>query len=335
MGLSTFMGLETSLRGLLAQQQALNTTSHNIANASTTGYSRQVAVFQASPAYTMPGVTTAPAGPGQIGTGVDVASYQRIRDAFLDVQYRAQSMLQGQAQANQDGLQQVQLAFNEPTDSGISSLLANYWGAWQNLSNNPEDMGTRQALAQSAASLADGFQSLSSQLTTLQSQTAQNVTDQINQVNNLGTQSTNGGPQANHFSVWSGVDSVSYTRGSHLFKFGGDIHDRWGTYIGRVPGYVLQANYLEALLDGRAYRPVSLFYQLLISAVWFAVVELPFWFHKFSSFGALMRSFALSLLIMFVLYYLLLVNFGWYVSVAPPSALAITGRVLYQAMEGR
>ena len=186
MGLSTFMGLETSLRGLLAQQQALDTTSHNIANASTTGYSRQVAVFQASPAYTMPGVTTAPAGPGQIGTGVDVAGYQRIRDAFLDVQYRAQSMLQGQAQANQDGLQQVQLAFNEPTDSGISSLLANYWGAWQNLSNNPEDMGTRQALAQSAASLADGFQSLSSQLTTLQSQTAQNVTDQINQVNNLG-----------------------------------------------------------------------------------------------------------------------------------------------------
>ena len=188
MALSTFMGLETSLRGLLAQQQALDTTGHNIANASTTGYSRQVAVFQASPAYTMPGVTTAPAGPGQIGTGVDVASYQRIRDAFLDVQYRAQSMLQGQAQANQDGLQQVQLAFNEPTDSGISSLLSNYWGAWQNLSNNPEDMGTRQALAQSAASLADGFQSLSSQLTTLQSQTAQNVTDQINQVNNLGTQ---------------------------------------------------------------------------------------------------------------------------------------------------
>jgi flagellar hook-associated protein 1 FlgK len=186
--LSTFMGLETSLRGLLAQQQALNTTSHNIANASTAGYSRQVAVFQASPAYSMPGVTTAPAGQGQIGTGVDVVGYQRIRDAFLDVQYRAQSMLQGQAQAQQDGLQQVQLAFNEPTDSGISSLLSDYWGAWQNLSNNPEDMGTRQALAQSAASLADGFQSLSSQLTTLQSQTAQNVTDTINQANNLGTQ---------------------------------------------------------------------------------------------------------------------------------------------------
>jgi flagellar hook-associated protein 1 len=187
-GLSTFMGLETSLRGLLAQQQALNTTSHNIANASTPGYSRQTAVLEASPAYTVPGVGTGPTGPGQIGTGVDVASYQRIRDAFLDVQYRAQSMLQGQAQANQDGLQQVQLAFNEPTDSGLSSLLSNYWSAWQNLSNNPEDMGTRQSLAQSASSLADGFTSLSNQLTTLQSQMGQNVTDTLTQVNNFGSQ---------------------------------------------------------------------------------------------------------------------------------------------------
>ncbi len=41
----------------------------------------------------------------------------------------------------------------------------------------------------------------------------------------LGSQSTNGGPQANHFSVWSGIDSLSYTRGNHLFKFGGEIHD--------------------------------------------------------------------------------------------------------------
>lgn len=182
------MGLETNLRGLLAQQQALDVTSHNIANASTPGYSRQVAVLVASPAYAMPGVSTAPAGAGQLGTGVDVASYQRMRDSFLDVQYRAQSMLQGQAQTTEDGLQQVQLAFNEPTDSGISSLLSNYWGAWQNLSNNPEDMGTRQALAQSAASLADGFTSLSSQLTTLQSQTGQNVGDTLTEVNSYGTQ---------------------------------------------------------------------------------------------------------------------------------------------------
>ncbi|HTR36996.1 MAG TPA: CHASE2 domain-containing protein [Bryobacteraceae bacterium] len=118
-----------------------------------------------------------------------------------------------------------------------------------------------------------------------------------------------------------------------IMGFGDDLHDLWSTYVGRLPGYVLQANYLEALLDARAYRPVSFLNQLFIGALWFGVVELPFWFHKFSDIGALLRSFALSLIIMFVLYYVLLVNFAWYVSVAPPSALAIAGRVLYQAME--
>ena len=44
MPISSFYGLQTSLRGLLAQQRLLDTTGHNIANASTQGYSRQEAV---------------------------------------------------------------------------------------------------------------------------------------------------------------------------------------------------------------------------------------------------------------------------------------------------
>ena len=48
MPISSFYGLQTSLRGLLAQQRALDTTGHNIANASTQGYSRQEAVMAAA-----------------------------------------------------------------------------------------------------------------------------------------------------------------------------------------------------------------------------------------------------------------------------------------------
>ena len=59
-GISTFFGIETTLRGLLAEQGALDVTSHNIANASTEGYSRQEAVLVASPAYTLPGVSSHP-----------------------------------------------------------------------------------------------------------------------------------------------------------------------------------------------------------------------------------------------------------------------------------
>lgn len=184
MPLSTFYGVETALRGILAQQMALDVTSHNIANANTVGYSRQEAVMEATPAYSMP------SGAGQLGSGVDIKSYQRVRDSFLDIQYRAQSMRQGSAQTTADGLGQVQTAFNEPSDTGLQSLLSSYWSSWQDVANAPENLATRQSLAQNASSLANGFNGLASQLATVQSQAGQNVTYTLGQVNAIGTQIT-------------------------------------------------------------------------------------------------------------------------------------------------
>ncbi len=115
-------------------------------------------------------------------------TYQRIRDSFVDIQLRAQMMRQGASQATSDGLDQVQAAFNEPSDSGLNSLLQGYWSALQDVSNSPENMATRQALVSAASSLATGFNQVSSQLATVQSQTGLNVTDTINQVNSIGGQ---------------------------------------------------------------------------------------------------------------------------------------------------
>src|SRR3954451_8684231 len=169
MSLSTFLGVETALRGLLAQQRALNTTAHNIANANTVGYTRQTTTMQASA-----GTAESPAG--LIGTGVDVVSYQRARDAFVDIQLRAQTMLKGYHDATSDGLQQVELALNEPSDNGISKLLEKFWSSGQTVGSNPELPQTRQALVQSAASLAGGLRGLRTQLDTVSSQVSTNLT---------------------------------------------------------------------------------------------------------------------------------------------------------------
>src|SRR4051812_8545412 len=153
MSISTFTGIETALRGLLAQQQALNLTGHNIANANTQGYTRQTTQLTTSQPLQV--------GPGLLlGTGVNVQTYQRIRDSFLDVQLRAQTMLQGAATATQDGLGQVEGVLNEPSDTGLNTLLGQYWSAWQNVANNPDNMATRQGLVEAATTLAGGFNSI-------------------------------------------------------------------------------------------------------------------------------------------------------------------------------
>jgi flagellar hook-associated protein 1 FlgK len=176
MGVSTFVGIETALRGLMAHQQALEITGHNIANANTTGYTREAATFSTtSPLQVQPG--------SLLGTGVTVTGYQRIRDTFLDVQLRAQTMLQGSAQATEDNLGQIEGVINEPSDTGLNSMLGAYWSAWQNVSNSPNDTATRQALVEAAKTLSDGFNNTAQQLNTIASQTQQDATLTLQQVN--------------------------------------------------------------------------------------------------------------------------------------------------------
>ena len=84
---STFHGLETAKRSLFTQQTALHTTGHNIANANTVGYTRQVVNMQATRPLEAPGLMRSNI-PGQIGTGVHFDSITRVREQFLDDQFR-------------------------------------------------------------------------------------------------------------------------------------------------------------------------------------------------------------------------------------------------------
>src|SRR3954466_5877097 len=148
MAISTFMGLQTALRGILAHQQAIDTTSHNVANANTEGYSRQEAVLSASQPYTMYGVGES--GMGQMGTGVGIEAFRRIRTLFLDLQYRAQAMQVGDQETQSQQLDQIEMGLAEPSENGISNELTNVWNGWADLSNSPDDPAARQALIDQA-----------------------------------------------------------------------------------------------------------------------------------------------------------------------------------------
>jgi flagellar hook-associated protein 1 FlgK len=179
MSLSTFLGLETALRGLLAHQRALDVTAHNIANANTLGYTRQRAELRETPPYQEVGVA------GGLGTGVDVAAYVRLRDAFIDTQVRAQTMARAYHEAREGGLRQVELALSEPSENGLSALLDGFWSAWHDLASTPESPATRQALLQAGAALAGGLQSLRAQLVTVDGQVQTATSLAISELNGL------------------------------------------------------------------------------------------------------------------------------------------------------
>ncbi|MGB6408950.1 MAG: flagellar hook-associated protein FlgK, partial [Planococcus donghaensis] len=99
---STFHGLELGRRGLAVGQASLTTTGQNIANVNTKGYSRQQVNSSASPSLDV--WTNQGANTGQLGTGVSIDSITRVRDRFLDQQFRDHSETLGQWQAKQTTL---------------------------------------------------------------------------------------------------------------------------------------------------------------------------------------------------------------------------------------
>jgi flagellar hook-associated protein 1 len=168
--ISSFYGLQTSLRGLLAQQRLLDTTGHNIANASTVGYSRQEASLVASPALAIPAGGVANGSGAHLGSGVDVQSYRRVRDQFVDLQYRAQNTSLGNWAARAKSLDSAELALAEPGENGINEQLARFWDSWSDLVNAPEDPAAKQALVEQASALADAFKTVRGQIDTAKSQ---------------------------------------------------------------------------------------------------------------------------------------------------------------------
>ncbi len=170
MSIPTLQGLQTALSGLLAEQQALDTTGNNIANANTEGYSRESAVLQTNPPITIPATSPITGQGAQLGTGVSVATITRIRNDYLDAQYRTQNSALSGASTQSEELQQAQSAFNEPSSAGIASQLSAFWTAWNSLADSPTSEAAKEGVVAAGEQLVTAFNELSAQLSTISSQ---------------------------------------------------------------------------------------------------------------------------------------------------------------------
>jgi len=164
---STFMGLETARRGLTTQQSALYTTGHNISNANTIGYSRQRVNMEATLGYPGTGLN-APKIPGHLGTGVQAQSVQRIRDQFIDRQYRQETSKLGYWETRSNAVSQMEDILSEPSDFGLNESLDQFWSSLQILSTSPDDASTRKVVVQKGIAVAESFNYINKQLTDIQ-----------------------------------------------------------------------------------------------------------------------------------------------------------------------
>lgn len=171
---STFHSIETAKRSLFTQTAALNTTGHNIANANTEGYTRQTVKMRASIPMEAYGINRSNV-PGQLGTGVEFDAIERIREKFLDSQYRGENTELGSWTIRSNTLDKLQQIMNEPSDTGIRKVLDNFYKSWSDLSKDPESVTARTIVKENALALTDAMNHMSKQLSNLSADLTSNV----------------------------------------------------------------------------------------------------------------------------------------------------------------
>ena len=176
---SIFGTFNTARTGLTAHQSAINVTSHNIANSSTIGYSRQRAKITTARPISIGGEA------GQIGTGAQIAAIERVRDSFLDYQVRVETSELGKYSAKSEYLSQVESIFNEPSDTGISTSLSEFFDAFQELSKQSTSSSTRAVVAQKAKALCDLLNNTYTKLEKLQQDSKDEIKSSVKAINSL------------------------------------------------------------------------------------------------------------------------------------------------------
>jgi flagellar hook-associated protein 1 len=163
---SDFYGLNIALSALRAQQQALDTAGHNIANANTEGYSRQRVDMVANGAPAAPVWQSRWEG---AGAGVSVVGIRRLRDDFLEARGLQEHATDAGLKRTSSILGQVESALSEPSDNGIQAALADLWSAWDDVANQPEDAASRTQLVQRAQTLAGALNATAAAVGSLRS----------------------------------------------------------------------------------------------------------------------------------------------------------------------
>lgn len=169
-------------QALEADQAALNVASNNVANASTTGYTREKPVWEES--------STVKVGNLTYGQGASVSSVESQRDLILQQRLDQQQQLESASSARYTSLQSVQALFSIASSSSTSSGdigtdLTSFFSSFSSLETNPSDQSTREEVLSYANSLASDISSTATSLQNQQSGLNQSVSSVVGQVNAL------------------------------------------------------------------------------------------------------------------------------------------------------
>lgn len=175
-----FHSIGTLSSALSAFQRAIDVTGSNIANANTAGYSRRKVNISS-----LNDVTFWQNGPRSVGSGVSIASINRVRDSFVDRNASRSQSLYGEAQARAQHLASLEGIFGEPSSEGISAALGKVFDSFSALGASPNSSAARAEARSAAITLTERIRDASSRISQERSHATEAATADFNKVTEL------------------------------------------------------------------------------------------------------------------------------------------------------
>ncbi len=219
---STFFGIEIGSRALTTSQLALDVIGQNTSNVNTPGYSRQVVNLDATDAYSLP--DQQPTSPRELGTGVQVTSVTRVRDAFLDSRVQAALSDQGAIDNLKSITGRVEQAYGEPSTTGIGALTTKLLNSFSDLTANPESEAIRATVLNNAQTLVAAFHSLNTALNQINPELVAKINSKVKDVNDIASQ----------IAILNQQIGLSLASGDHP----NDLQDKRGALINQLSSLV-------------------------------------------------------------------------------------------------
>ena len=190
---SQFFGLNIAYTGLLASNAALNTTSNNIANVQTEGYSRQQVKQQAANPLRVFQTY------GCAGAGVETIAIERVRDEFYDGRYWDNNAKVGEYGQKQYYMTQIENYFDDNgKNAGFKTVFDQLMTTGlQELMKNPNDATAKSQFVGYAGALAEYFNGVAANLQKLQKDANQEIKLKIDEINSLAGEIANLNKQIN------------------------------------------------------------------------------------------------------------------------------------------
>ncbi|MDN5343878.1 MAG: flagellar hook-associated protein 1 [Oceanotoga sp.] len=174
--------LNTGLLGVYTNKIAMSVVAHNISNSNTQGFSRQSPVIVTTNPINL---TTIGSGGAALsfGTGSTVSDIQRVRDEFLDLQFRETSSRLNYWENIYSNVHYIEQLFGEPGETGLRNMYDSYWASIEELKTDPSNEAAKTQVVSRAEELITTMKDLNYRLEELNSDINSEIKIRIDEIN--------------------------------------------------------------------------------------------------------------------------------------------------------